>query len=55
MGAFRPFNPSIPRWHGQHIGPHPRDDRGAYLADVRNLSGLLPLPYHYEQLHDPDE
>ena len=55
MGVFRPFNSNIPHWHGQHIGPHPRDDRGAYLADVRDLSGLLPLPYHYEQLHDPDE
>ncbi len=54
--AMTPFSPPAPgyggelRYYAQHIGPIVGDDRGAYLADVRRLAGLDPIPPFAYQL-----
>jgi hypothetical protein len=42
-------------YYGQHIGWHPLDARGEYLAAVRQLAGLSPLPEWQEQPPAPHE
>ena len=58
MGPFCPYPNGSGhelRYHGQHIGPIPGDDRGAYLADVRRLAHLSTLPHFTDQLPGPHE